>query len=354
MKKLILSLLISISAIIANAQCGTEYRFRNPTLTSGVYKFTNVKSGVDVFITPISSNNATLTTIDDSTNYAYGWNPIIQFTSSTTSSTDSSWVEFLVEFKSGSALDTQACITMTAVDLDGASTYKEYVQSSRPVNVTGYLMTPITWSANSIWHTAYSGTSQITGPDTLAFDGMAAFGYSNVQQYKIRIGVLGQVLANQTNDYYFYGKYFDSLPIPLPVKWIDIRGSVVDEDYQLTWLVDEISVKSYSVERLVNNTEWTSIAKIQSRAYGLNTYSTTVNLIDAGSKYFRIKQIDYNGNFSYSQVLVASSTPSESEVIEFFDVFGTKIYEGTYLDFLAIANYGELYITSTGKKFIKL
>lgn len=353
MKKLILFSLIFLSALTANSQCSTEYKFRNPSLSSGVYKFTNVINGVDAFITPIASNNATLNTIDDSTNFAYGWNPIIQFTNTTTTATDSSWVEFLIEFKSGSTPDTQSCITLTAIDLDGTNLRNEYVQSSRPVNVTGYIMTPITWSVNTNWHTAYGGSSSITGPDTLAFDGMAAFNYSNVQRFKLKIGILGRVQANQTNPYYFYCKYFDSLPVPLPVKWIKTSAKKENGQYKISWITDETKVSKYVVEQLINN-DWRIVSVSDSKGYGLNEYSSEFGPILDETAYFRIKQIDYDGNFGYSQVLSVSGESFDQEILIFYDSFGIQVYEGTYLDFLNIANYGELYISSTGKKFVKI
>ncbi|MFY8005077.1 MAG: lamin tail domain-containing protein [Chitinophagaceae bacterium] len=94
---------------------------------------------------------------------------------------------------------------------------------------------------------------------------------------------------------------------PLPVKWLQVgineqpTGSV-----SLFWQVQEIDVLNYVVEQSNNGLNYTSIGGLPSKGNGVNNYTFTANT-ELGN-YFRIKQVDNNGSFTYSQVLAAKQT----------------------------------------------
>ena len=227
MKKYILfSIILLLCSSKTYSQCNVEYKFRKPTVSSGVYKFSNVLGSVDAYISQIGSNNASINAIDDSTIYPYAWQPFIKFTNSTFSVSDSSYVEFLIEFKVGSSIDTQSCVEATIIDCDGTSSYREMIKSSLPVSGRAKYSSVVTYSRDSNWFTVYSPTFTYSAIDTMNQDVMAELKYSNVASFKLRIGVVGIVSANQIRQYSFYFKHFDSMLISLPINLIKKRQYV--------------------------------------------------------------------------------------------------------------------------------
>ena len=245
MKKYILfSIILLLCSSKTYSQCNVEYKFRKPTVSSGVYKFSNVLGSVDAYISQIGSKNASINAIDDSTIYPYAWQPFINFTNSTFSVSDSSYVEFLIEFKTGSSIDTQSCLEATIIDCDGTTGYREMIKSSLPVLGRATFTSSVTYSRDSNWFTVYSPTYTHSGIDTTNQDVMAELKYSNVTSFKLRIGVVGIVSANQIRQYSFYFKHFDSMLIALPLKpvkkrnyveRVDLPTSVYSNQYGVTF-----------------------------------------------------------------------------------------------------------------------
>lgn len=218
MKTKIILALTALSIYAAQAQ--TVYKFRKPTSNSGTYKFTSVKPGVDAYITVIGSKNATLSQIDDSSNFVYGWNPSLRYTSDRNRSTDTSYLEFRITFKKGILLDTQKSISLTALDFDGRNSYKEIISTSLPGTAKGL-------SSNSFSHFVDTSDSELMlcskgkncgGPDTTSYGAMAEFKQTNVTSFTIKVGVVGQVNSNNTKNFYFCPQPFTALLVPLPIK----------------------------------------------------------------------------------------------------------------------------------------
>ncbi len=89
----------------------------------------------------------------------------------------------------------------------------------------------------------------------------------------------------------------------LPVDFIFFTGKINNNMLNLNWQVsNEINVKKYDVERSFNGTNFTAIASIA--AERLNNYSYNVNADEIKGRrvYYRIKNIDNNGKFTYSEI----------------------------------------------------
>ena len=93
----------------------------------------------------------------------------------------------------------------------------------------------------------------------------------------------------------------------LPIKWLAFSGTLASQDQaSLQWKVEENGVASYEVERNCG-AGFSAAATITSKGDGTNSY----NYIDAmpvsnGCQY-RIKQIDRDGRFTYSAILLLTS-----------------------------------------------
>jgi len=99
---------------------------------------------------------------------------------------------------------------------------------------------------------------------------------------------------------------------PLPVELTSFAYSVIRNDVSLNWTTaSEINNSGFDIERNdINSVEWTKISNIA----GTGNSSTPVNYsysdknVATGTYNYRLKQIDFNGNFEYfnlnSEVLV--------------------------------------------------
>lgn len=107
--------------------------------------------------------------------------------------------------------------------------------------------------------------------------------------------------------------YFSSVvapPTPLPVNFLSLEGKLESNKIHLSWNVaQETNVKSYFVERETGN-GFENIGFVD--ALGQNTYNFDVNQYHLGNNRFRIRQIDFDGKFSYSQVAIVKVENTEN------------------------------------------
>src|SRR5450432_1390788 len=124
--KCVLLTIISILFFsFTQAQTAPKLKFRQPQLVSGIngmvgatYKFANVTSGVDAFITIEDINNgAILVNIDDSTiGYYDAWQPTV----GGPNVAGSSYIKWNIDFKtSAGGVYTFATVDAAAIDVDG-------------------------------------------------------------------------------------------------------------------------------------------------------------------------------------------------------------------------------------------
>ena len=94
----------------------------------------------------------------------------------------------------------------------------------------------------------------------------------------------------------------------LPVHLISFTGNKIDNKINLTWNVaNEINFSHYEIERSFNLTEqFVSIAtaNINNNASGVYTYHDNIHAYQQNENvYYRLKMIDINGSFSYSNII---------------------------------------------------
>ncbi|MBZ0198979.1 MAG: T9SS type A sorting domain-containing protein [Ignavibacteriaceae bacterium] len=114
--------------------------------------------------------------------------------------------------------------------------------------------------------------------------------------------------ANQ--NVYFYvntntGRITIQLNTPIPVELVSFAAAVNNNSVELNWqTATETNNSGFDIERKVNST-WQSIGFVK----GLGTSTGTINysFVDenpvAGNLRYRLKQIDYNGEFTYSNTV---------------------------------------------------
>ncbi len=166
---------------------------------------------------------------------------------------------------------------------------------------------------------------------------------------RVRVRAIGNVFFNiSQND-------FTIVPNPVPVKWIDFTGvKVRNNAVKLNWTVNEIDNHHYVVERSIDGNKFSSIGEVLASTVAGNehSYSFLDNSPFASKNYYRIKQVDKNGSYSYSKIIsvtideslgswVVYPNPTTDKVnlfcnanynnmqIEVYDAIGKLIYSQT-------------------------
>ena len=95
----------------------------------------------------------------------------------------------------------------------------------------------------------------------------------------------------------------------LPVSWLYFRGSNKGKDNLLEWATsNEQNSKEFVLERSLTGVNFKDIAKILSQgnsntSQNYNYKDVGIDKLNSAVMYYRIKQIDINGNFKYSNIV---------------------------------------------------
>ena len=90
----------------------------------------------------------------------------------------------------------------------------------------------------------------------------------------------------------------------LPVRWVSFEGRLDDQRRAvLTWKTEETNVLHYEVERSVDAKEFHATGTVTAGGTGSGQYSHTDPAAVSGRIYYRIRQVDLDGTFSYSRII---------------------------------------------------
>jgi hypothetical protein len=129
------------------------------------------------------------------------------------------------------------------------------------------------------------------------------------------IGIGGQYCSGGCVDggYEILPRYYANDFLPpgtLPVELVSFKADVSNGIVSLSWVTaTETNNKGFDVERSADNSTFTKIGFVDGK--GTTTESkvysfTDANLGTANTYYYRLKQIDFNGSFTYSKVVQVS------------------------------------------------
>ncbi|SDE46642.1 Por secretion system C-terminal sorting domain-containing protein [Dyadobacter soli] len=141
---------------------------------------------------------------------------------------------------------------------------------------------------------------------------------------------------------------------PLPVTLIAFNASQEEEAVKLKWVTtSEVNSKAFEIQRSTNATHWTVIGSVNSQSQD----GSSVNRLDydfndvspnKGVNYYRLKMIDLDGKFGYSQIksvwidksghLVAYPNPVSNGKL-MIDVAGKDSYDAEILNLSGIRVY---------------
>lgn len=98
----------------------------------------------------------------------------------------------------------------------------------------------------------------------------------------------------------------DEIANPLPVTWLSFTGRFYSGSVDLNWSTSmELNNEAYTIERSAEGHQYTTIGSVD--GVGNTTNISRYNFKDtnplSGTSYYRIKQTDRDGKFSYSDVI---------------------------------------------------
>jgi len=130
----------------------------------------------------------------------------------------------------------------------------------------------------------------------------------------------------------------DEINTPLPVTWLNFSGTNTGINNTLRWATaTEINNDYFSVESSVNGESWTEIGQVEGK--GSSAERTSYLFVDQSPNkkvnYYRLKQVDFNGNFDYSNIIYIEATLSNK----------LRIYPNPADNSLTISNQNENNIT---------
>ncbi|MCX6149666.1 MAG: T9SS type A sorting domain-containing protein [Ignavibacteriales bacterium] len=106
--------------------------------------------------------------------------------------------------------------------------------------------------------------------------------------------------------------------LPLPVELASFNAAQSNEGIVLNWsTISEKNNSGFSVERKGQTDNWQSIGFVTGAGTSTEKHSYSFSdQVDGSGKYsYRLKQIDLDGSFKYSQTVEVTTTPSEFKLL---------------------------------------
>ncbi|MBE0572722.1 MAG: T9SS type A sorting domain-containing protein [Ignavibacteriaceae bacterium] len=133
--------------------------------------------------------------------------------------------------------------------------------------------------------------------------------FNNYQNEPVGAGITNQTLTPPEN----------IIDAPLPVELTSFTSKYLNDKVQLNWVTKtEVNNYGFNVERRINDGEWHSIGFVE--GHGNSNSPKEYNYADrdlfAGGSIFqyRLKQIDTDGQFEYSDVVEVEVMPTQFEL----------------------------------------
>jgi Secretion system C-terminal sorting domain len=107
---------------------------------------------------------------------------------------------------------------------------------------------------------------------------------------------------------------------PLPVTFLGfVSRREPDGSIRLLWdVADEIDVRGYEVERSSNGRDFTRVGSVD--ATGKSRYSYTDATAIKGTYYYRVRNVDFNGEHKYTGILRVSVAGPDVNTIQLYPV----------------------------------
>ncbi len=296
-----------------------------PALVSGTalrvnatYKYEGVAPGVDATIHIDSLiNGATIAKIDDNTGglgYIEGFQPEI----GTGNGSGTSYAVFTITYSiTGTSIShSMNTFSMTALDIDGTSTLKEFGQIDMgPGSVASYMSSSSSITITPIAPGVFRGTNvsgaDQNGIDTAGKQNMFTVTNSNVSSLKLKLGIskTNTGVASRQFGIYMAGFVYPNLALlPIDLEYFTAIPDMNLTSVQLNWATSmEKNVSHFSIEKSTDGRNYSEagIVFAAGNSSNLIKYSFTDNNINANNAtviYYRLRSVDIDGRSELSTI----------------------------------------------------
>jgi hypothetical protein len=159
----------------------------------------------------------------------------------------------------------------------------------------------------------------------------------------ISIASTAYTLTLQPGEYYVYTNK-DVKGVVLAVNWLSFTAQKNGaHSALLSWTTaNENNNDHFEIERSSDGISFTKIGSIHAVVYATSkTYSFTDNLLLSGTNYYRIKQVDKDGNYQYSSIQKVSM----ADVVKRWNLYPNPAKNNTTL--FALNNYNKAEISAS-------
>lgn len=348
----------SVSAVLILFAAGTSLRaqslvpeliFMNPQLKTGagcaaagkdgaVYLFSNVGVDVDALIT-IQGRSSSLVTLSmadlkgpdqdpvNGTGYDNAWQPRVSYGNGNAPAHTNWWMEFKISFVKHDNLNQSVSVNqffVSGLDIDGDGQKLHEFQSY-------YKMQYFTLEQNTSMVASsvkgcladaqmdgkrFDGTiKNYDGVTTSASDAMVSNFYSNTSSMVVRVGAEtgtdGSIAADRMYALLFKSLTYD-VPVsaPLPLTLIAFHAQLGNnQEVKLNWTTSmEQNSSHFTLQRSLDGKEYDDDALIFTdgnreikKGY---QYTDHLPQVNGSLVYYRLKLVDLNSRFAYSEVIV--------------------------------------------------
>lgn len=170
-----------------------------------------------------------------------------------------------------------------------------------------------------VWLSYEGSRSGVTDPTTIGVTGwdfpgfwqlIGNGGLQNVAGVSYVSSASTSVSNVSSADPVFTLSTIDEIANPLPVTWLSFTGRYFNGSVDLNWSTSlEVNNEEYTIERSADGQSFTTIGNVAGvgNTTSISRYSFKDSNPLSGSAYYRIKQTDRDGKFSYSDVIRVSN-----------------------------------------------
>lgn len=303
---------------------GTLETPSNTNLKAGsVYRFSQVAPNVDALVRIDSLvNGAAVTAIDVSnTGYNDAFQPSVR-----PGNIGLSYAVFTVSFvrQATSTSVFLNSVTATTLDLDGSALVKEMSEIDMNGGTSTFMSNNPQISV-SLLTGKFRGINLLgrdySGIDTTAHEVMYKVQRNNVSSFKVRFGSLTTGLSSSARMFSVYMKEFQiANATTLPVDLLNFQVTLKDKSANLSWTTtNHYNFSHFVIEKSTDAVTFSEAAILfaATTSAAENTFTYNDNLKNATAKtfYYRLKMIDTDGKYSYSDTRIIRVTAAATATV---------------------------------------
>lgn len=301
---------------------GEYMRYEAPTLISGVdgevgavYRFSNVTEGVDTWLEILDLyGDATLSSVDqNSIGYNESWQPLIGVPGG-----KESYINWRVTFKKSTTTEdtTIRFVYLTAIDIDGNNNMQEFIEALDIYSYTTYPSTSLTISSSNGGYRAIAGKTEVSGIDSTYHPAIVQMNYRDINTFTYKTGIVATGSSSVVRQFSLFFTYFTSGNTALPIELINFNAFAANGRVDLKWATAaEKNNDFFTIERSIDGHNFEKILTLPGAGNSVvvRNYSASDNNPVKGKAYYRLKQTDFNGEFSYSEIRMVNYDDAQTE-----------------------------------------